>query len=565
MNVKHCHEASVSIRILLTDLGYIKHEGDMGKKKIKSLLLYILITLGTVIFYNESSRLWIADIGYNYGVIISEFPFILIILLLLYFPKIKNRWVKYLLPIIPILVLYICFDVFFIFLRRIPRWSDLSNICMMFNFSPFSAVCAITMLSLIPVAILLLLFFAYKSYEGKRKQFGLTILIRCVIFSLLTVLIFSKYGAGIQNINYDDKPWSQEMSIRFNGRFAFFLYQTNMERNNYQLLRKFKSSNSNIQNKIFPGKITNKRNIHIIVLETFMNPILINGLNFNRTPLAKELNPFLNNGSFSLVYSPVYGGGTAQSEFELLTGAKAFQKFGRPEFNVMMGNKINAFVAKLKENGYRAIATIAPSSEYYNSLHAYTSLGFDSLIFLEEVEPAIIKQGDWHIFDGDAFDYNLKILKQELKNNRPVINYVLGMYGHYPFKRNNKLRPDIIKLKNGNAKLQRMTNQFYYRTKALGNHLKNLVTLDPNSIILVISDHIVGGFDTKEISYAYSDRSNIAIYLNNAEFIDISSYRYFDIPQLIWNHLSGKKGHRFLGEDEMLEYYYQLLSESLAK
>jgi phosphoglycerol transferase MdoB-like AlkP superfamily enzyme len=537
----------------------------MGKKKIKDLLLYIFITLGTIIVYNESSRLWIADIGYNYGVIISEFPFILILLLLLYFPKIKNRWVKYLIPIVPILISYICFDVFFIFLRRIPRWSDLSNIWMMFNFSPFLGGLAITMLSFIPVSILLLFVFAYKSYEEKQKQFGQTILIRGVIFGLLIGLIFSEYGAEIQNVNYDDKPWSQEMSIRFNGRFAFFLYQTNMGKNNYQILKNFENTNSNIQNKIFPGTITNKRNVHIIVLETFMDPRLFNGLNFNRTPLAKELTPFLNNGQFSLVNSPIYGGGTAQAEFELLTGVKAFQKFGRPEFNVMMGNKINAFVAKLKENGYQSIATIAPSSEYYNSAHAYTSLGFDSLIFLEEVNPPIIKQGDWHIFDGDVFAYNLEVLKQELKNNRPVINYVLGMYGHYPFRRNNKLRPDIIKLKNGNAKLKRMMNQFYYRTKALGDHLKSLVSLDPDSIILVISDHIVGGFETKEISYAYSNRSNIAIYLNNTEFIDVTSYQYFDIPQLIWNHLSGEKGHRHLGEDEMFEYYYQALSESLAK
>lgn len=537
----------------------------MVKKEIIKLFLYIFVTFSVLIGYHECSRLWISGI-YTYGVFFAEFPFVLVILILLYFPKIKNLWVKFLIPCIPVLILYICFDVFFVFLCRIPRVSDLRNIWMVFDFSPFLGLLSVVMLSLIPGAILVLFFFAYKSYEGNRKKFWKTLTIRCIIFSFLVGLLFSELGSKIQELTYSHSIASKPRSIRFNGRLAYFIFQKNLERKHFQKLKKFKKHNSKLPDKIYPGKITDRKNVHIIVLESFMDPRLIKGLKFSHSPIAKELTPFLSKGKFSLVQSPSYGGGTPQAEFEILTGVKSLQKLGSVEFNVMMGNRINAFVAKLKENGYRSIATITPLPEYYNSALAYRSIGFDSIIFLEDVKPSIKKNGDWHIFDGDVFDYNLKMLEKELKSKQPLCNYVLGMYAHYPFRRNKRLRPDVIKVNVDNGKLESMVNQFYYRTKALGKFIRDLLRLDPDSIILVISDHLPPGIlHIKGISYPYERESNISLYLKNSGFVDISNAKYFEIPHFIWNDLSGNKKRYHLSEQELNTLYYCTLSDSLAK
>ncbi len=78
-----------------------------------------------------------------------------------------------------------------------------------------------------------------------------------------------------------------------------------------------------------------------------------------------------------MVTSPIYGGGTAQAEFELLTGIQALSKVNRIEFNVMQGRNISSFVKKLNQNNYKTIATIATGSGFFNSIQAYKSIGFD--------------------------------------------------------------------------------------------------------------------------------------------------------------------------------------------
>lgn len=70
----------------------------------------------------------------------------------------------------------------------------------------------------------------------------------------------------------------------------------------------------------------------------------------------------LEGGKFSLVTSPVYGGRTAEAEFELLTGIQALTKVDSIEFNVMMGSPASGFVKKLTDSDYQAVATIASSS-----------------------------------------------------------------------------------------------------------------------------------------------------------------------------------------------------------
>ena len=67
-------------------------------------------------------------------------------------------------------------------------------------------------------------------------------------------------------------------------------------------------------------------------------------------------------------------GGTAQAEFELLTGIRAFSRINSIEFNVMKGHKTHSFIDKLKETGYQTMATIGTGAGFFNSIQAYQSL-----------------------------------------------------------------------------------------------------------------------------------------------------------------------------------------------
>ncbi|PIE62169.1 MAG: hypothetical protein CSA26_13410, partial [Desulfobacterales bacterium] len=196
-------------------------------------------------------------------------------------------------------------------------------------------------------------------------------------------------------------------------------------------------------------------------------------------------------------------------EFEILTGIKSFGKIKSIEFNVMHGRKMSGLVDRLKRNGYQTSAVIAADKGYYNSPNAYKSIGFDSLVFLKEVYP--FSENDAVVFDGDLFDYSRrKIESSRAGEGKPQLNYILGMYGHLPYQRDTKKRPDRVYVKGGNEKVRKISNQFYYRTREVAKYIDFLLDHDPDSLIYITSDHLPP-IITRDIRYKYNIYQNISV------------------------------------------------------
>ncbi|MCZ6703486.1 MAG: sulfatase-like hydrolase/transferase, partial [Ignavibacteria bacterium] len=338
-----------------------------------------------------------------------------------------------------------------------------------------------------------------------------------------------------------------------------------------------KSNNLDVSTTLYPNEIKYKPNIHIIVLESFLDPSLIVDGKFNNAPLAEELEKYLGQKKdFSHVVSPVFGGSTAQAEFEIITGVPALAKIESIEFNTMEGAPINSFVRKLRNSGYFTSAMIGSNDTYFNSRIAYKSLGFEQVIFLRENTTILDNinrklfgnnTDDKDLFDGDLFEANLEMFEEILQMNiekKPILNYMLGFYGHYPFNRNIQKRPDVIASSHSNKKVHKAANQFYYRTKSLALFIDKLLQIDPNCIILVISDHLPALFN-KSTKYKKSIYENIAFFLKNGKFIDITGKKFYEIPWLIWDILSKSKpnGKRDFSDSELTDIYFNIIAEGM--
>ncbi len=439
--------------------------------------------------------------------------------------------------------------------------SDLSNIRTLLDTYTFLGIGVFSVFFLIILSCILLVWKNYLS-EHRLNFFHLS----WKLLLLSTVALFLSSGTFVkyQEYTFSYLEVSIGGSITENGRFSSMFYYQAKENKNRQMLGQYSSSKIDISEILYPGNISNKHNIHIVVLESFTDPERAKNIIFNRSPLASELKPFLKNGKyFSHVVSPVYGGLSAQAEFELLSGIKAFASIGSIDFNVMKGATTSSFVNRLRSNNYEAIATMATSSYYFNSKDAYKSLGLDKIVFLEDRESKFEKQtGDKFIFDGDLFSYHLSRIKKTLnETNKNIFSYSLGLYGHAPFPRNHKIRPDIIELSPSNNDFKNLSNQFYYRTKALGNFLEELSRIDPDSIIYVTSDHLPG-LISSGVNYDLDIHTNISLLLNKGQFVDVSGKHYYEIPQFIW-HLLTDSEMKNIPEKVMKNMYYKLLSESI--
>ena len=238
-----------------------------------------------------------------------------------------------------------------------------------------------------------------------------------------------------------------------------------------------------------------KRNIHFIVLESFLDPEQFKGLKFHTPPAPPEFKAFRK--KMHVATSPVFGGGTAQAEFELLCGVPALELYAPAEFNMLHGSRTPCLPALLGEAGYRTIATQSYKPDFFNSEKAYRSLGFEEIHFptaFAGQRPTYLQHQDRdnYIFDGDLFRQNLDYVAKVMSEGRPIFNYVLGTYGHLPHHTDLKRFPHRVEIEgvDRNSQTDMAINQFYYRAEALVVYITELRKLDPRGLIIFTSDHL---------------------------------------------------------------------------
>ena len=526
----------------------------------KNLLLYLLISLAFVLLYIEVSHFWVDCGGISGHIKNIELPLLLILLLLLYFPS-GNVFKNALLSLLPVIGLYVLYDIFYHFLAKSARVSDLQNATLLSDFSPLLSIGLILMVLLIVFSIF------YQIYKFRKRSskrtFYTVIALKALLFAILLFYLGSESFHHYLLKKYKYYTWSQSRTIKKNGRFSSFIYYDIISKRAEKKLAAYKKKKLNV-NKILFGnsELQTKRNIYIVILESFIDPRLIKDASFSRSPLADEMRKYLNHDQFSFITASIYGGGTSQSEFEVLTGVKALAKVSSIEFNVLEGNPVSGFTNMLRQNGYHTVATIATRSNFYNSRDAYKSIGFEKSIFLEESDDFQHTKGDKIIFDADLYQYNIRtIKKQNIKT--PYLFYTLGMYGHFPYHRNTELRPDVVTTAHKDPRVHRIANQFYYRTKALAHYIDTILAFDPDAIIFVTSDHLPPLL-ADSVQYDKSPMENIALLLNRGEQVDITGYHYYEIPRLIWKLLQKKQPEIIKIDDETYKsIYYKVLSESL--
>ena len=528
-------------------------------KHIKHFFIYLFFSITILISYIYLSNFWILCPEVSITQAYLELPILIIFFIILYFP-IKNIFKSTLFAITPILLLYVLFDGFYFFLKRSPRVSDCKNILLVTDFSPiFTIILLVSIIMIITPFILLVIEF-YKKSTKSVFYFMLTIKILALISFCLYLHQAKLNDYILKNFIYLD--WSQSRTIKKNGRFTSFVYYNKISQISYKKVKSYRDSKLNINKLIFGNySIKKKKNIYIVVLESFIDPRLLKCIKYNRSPISKDLEFYLQGKGFSNVISPIYGGGTAQAEFEILTGIRALAKVDTVEFNTLMGNQISGFTNILAKENYQRYATIATNSNYFNSKSAYKSIGFNNLTFLEEVEDYHHKKDDDVIFDGDMFDYNIKKIKKLSKKNKPYIFYSLGMYGHIPYIRNKVARKDkIYNCSTNDNRVDRIGTQFYYRTKALAKYIKQILEIDPHSIIYITSDHIPpilnGG-----IEYKKSKFTNISLLLVDGKNIKIDGLNYYQVPRYIW-HILTNKNIKDINQSQEEKIYFKSLSES---
>ena len=186
--------------------------------------------------------------------------------------------------------------------------------------------------------------------------------------------------------------------------------------------------------------------------------------------------------------SPVTGGGTANVEFEYLTGdSLAFLPSATVAYQLYLYDGCPSLVSQAKDLGYHTIAFHPYLSSGWNRTSVYPWLGFDEVHFQEDVQdPQYIRN-----YVSDLSDYE-QLFRWTEENDGPTMIFNVTMQNHSGYSQGwNNLSGDVTVT--GGAKPSSITTQYFSLMKESDQAIQALVEhysqAEEKTLIVFFGDH----------------------------------------------------------------------------
>lgn len=168
-----------------------------------------------------------------------------------------------------------------------------------------------------------------------------------------------------------------------------------------------------------------KPDIIIVMNESFWDPTRLPGIGITPDPLANTR--MVQSGH---VFSPEFGGMTANVEFEALTGfSNAFLPYGSIPYQQYVRGDLPSLATFLHGQGYRTTAIHPFAAWFWNRGEVYKSFGFD-LFYSEENLPPLPKRGT---LASDAA-FTEQIIREAERSEEPAFIFGVSLQNHGPYE-----------------------------------------------------------------------------------------------------------------------------------
>ena len=249
------------------------------------------------------------------------------------------------------------------------------------------------------------------------------------------------------------------------------------------------------------GKTTvtaeNEPNIICILLESFIDPYEVNFLQMSEDPIP-TFHSLEQNFSTGYLTVPVVGAGTANTEFEVLTGMN-MQYFGTGEYPYKTVLKsadcpsVESIASDLSSIGYGTHVVHNNTATFYSRNNAFSKMGFDTftskeLMNITEYTPS----GSWPT-DKVLVNETVKAMNATEGQSDFVYTITVGSHGDYPTE---KIIEDP-EIQVTGAATEESNNQWEYYVNMIhntDNFIADLIDAvnrrGEDTIIVMFGDHL---------------------------------------------------------------------------
>lgn len=257
-------------------------------------------------------------------------------------------------------------------------------------------------------------------------------------------------------------------------------------------------------NRTRTGSLANT-NIVLVLSESFTDPTWLKTVTWPETPIPRTEARMAQTLSGRML-TAAFGGGTANVEFELLTGQSMSQftpQVQTPyEQVVPKHDDYPNAVRMLAEQGHETIALHPFSFRMYRRPQVFDNFGFDTLIDKDSMTTTGRVNGGRFISDKAAFE---EVQHQIDSNAAPILMHVISMQNHMPYgKQYDDPLPPSKGLSPANTRLAgQYARGLQLTDDALNDWLDDLRTQDENTAVVFYGDHLPAqvypaGFEGRE-------------------------------------------------------------------
>ncbi|HEX6246405.1 MAG TPA: sulfatase-like hydrolase/transferase [Nocardioidaceae bacterium] len=237
-------------------------------------------------------------------------------------------------------------------------------------------------------------------------------------------------------------------------------------------------------------------NVVIVLAESFTDPTEVRGarLDSDPIPFTRELMASTTSGR---MVTPAFGGGTANVEFEALTGM-AMRNL-RPQMTtpyqmlLPRHREFPSHLSSLADGSHRTVALHPFLPSYYQRETVYETLGFEHVEFADDMTHRYRLENDRFVSDSATF----RELVDELRDTeRPVLANVVTMQNHGPArgKYDDPIQAWGPSDESMSEELEQYLRGLRYSDQALEQLVEDLDRLDERTIVLVYGDHLPSGW-----------------------------------------------------------------------
>jgi phosphoglycerol transferase MdoB-like AlkP superfamily enzyme len=402
------------------------------------------------------------------------------------------------------------------------------------------------------VALISLWVFAWRRFRPltKRERLARLAVALPLIAGFASIMDYNEFSWMRDRLKVFPIMWDQAENYRHNGfvmAFAINLPMANVQAPSGYMV----DAIDKIPSKPLPAGTTHRSKPDVIVVmsESLWDPTRLESVKLSPDPM-----PVIRKNQGGTVFSPEFGGLTANVEFEALTGfSNAFLPTGSIPYQQYVRKPIPSLATFFRAEGYTARAIHPFSGWFWNRRSVYKAFGFQTFKDVEKMPP-LAKRGN---FTSDEA-LTREIIRQADMQDDPFFFFTVTLQGHGPYDDGRYAKTDVAVEGKLDARDNRMLASYAQGVKEADSSLKMLMDWakkrDRETIIVIFGDHL------PPLNTVYKNSGYMPGITASRKGTPEQMAKEHETPLVIWSNKTGAKKEIGTISPAFLSYY--LLKEA---